>query len=141
MSRTFIDIHLRQWPLGRTLTLRDRDGNSVVLDGLIHDRPHQFMLVEIPEDVNEIEIPGHFTDYHPHNGLAIGESAPDVNHLGELQSNRAVKVERKPHRQPIVELHPEKGLVWKHNGEPVNQQESTAADKPLGVHKDVVPPE
>lgn len=130
MSRTFIDIHLRQWPLGRTLTLRDRDGNTVMLDGLIHDRPHQFMLVEIPEDVNEIEIPGHFTDYHPHNAFEIGSNAPDTNQ----------KIERVPHRLPIVELHPEKGLVWKHNGEPVNQQESQAADKPLGVHKEIVPP-
>jgi hypothetical protein len=139
MSRLFIDIHLRQWPEGKNVILSDLDGNIVTLDGLIHDRPHQFILVELPIDSGVIHIPGHFTDYHPHNGRDLGADAPHVNHLGERLSDAVVKVERIPHPKPKVKIHPEKGLVWAHNGEPVNAQTSASADKPLGVHKDVTP--
>lgn len=136
MSRIFIDIHLRQWEVGKqSVKLRDLAGNIVTLDGLVHDRPHQFILIELPTDPKEtgsaeriIDVPGWFTDYHPDNAHEIGAKTADG------------RVKRISHPLPKVKRHPKKGLVWAHNDEPVNAQAGASADAPLGVHTDVVPP-
>ena len=124
MSRLFIDIHLRQWPSDHPgVKLRDLDGNTVTLDGLVHEPPHQFILVELDADKAKdgiIDIPGHFTDYHPDNG---GDNP------------------RKPVPARLVERGPGNTLV-NAKGEKVETdgqgrivQNPGSADKPLGVQQ------
>jgi hypothetical protein len=158
-GRLFIDIHLRQWTVGEhVVRLRDLAGNVVELDGLIHDRPHQFILVELDlpngDNVATFDVPGYFTDYHPHNGHAIGAPARAYELPGGVHVPATNSVTRIAHPARKVERHPEHGLAWVHNGEPVHPQPLTADGKPaergkdqpivaaapLGAHRDIVPP-
>lgn len=116
MSRLFIDIHLRQWAEGQSVTLRDLDGNEITLDGLIHTQPHQFILVELDPNTNSpIAIPGRFTDYHPSNAHPISADNPRV-----------------PHPQPKVKRTSE-GVVAIDTGEPIAPAGAAIAGAPLGV--------
>lgn len=91
MPRVFIDITLRQWPTGKSaVTLRDKAGREVVLDGLISAHPHTYCLAELDAADSVIEIPGYLTDYHPDNAKDGAKRRPPPDPLVKLSKAGAI---------------------------------------------------